>query len=93
MIHPTLKLIIDLLLAYGKASSEAKKKFGKRNRFSQATRKKRRAVQHFRCNMCYRILEHVDFHHIDGNRSNNDFSNCEALCPNCHAKKTRHKKT
>jgi 5-methylcytosine-specific restriction endonuclease McrA len=30
-----------------------------------------------------------DYDHIDGNRSNNKISNCQALCPNCHAKKTR----
>lgn len=30
-----------------------------------------------------------DFDHIDNDRSNNDFSNCQALCPNCHAIKTR----
>jgi len=26
-------------------------------------------------------------HHIDGDRSNKDESNLEALCPNCHAQK------
>ena len=26
------------------------------------------------------------FHHIDGDRSNKDESNFEALCPNCHDK-------
>jgi hypothetical protein len=30
-----------------------------------------------------------DYDHIDENRSHNDFNNCQALCPNCHAKKTR----
>lgn len=30
-----------------------------------------------------------DFDHKDGNRSNNSPGNCQALCPNCHAKKTR----
>ena len=30
-----------------------------------------------------------DFDHIDGDSSNNSLSNCQALCPNCHAKKTR----
>jgi len=30
-----------------------------------------------------------DFDHKDGNRYNNSPSNCQALCPTCHAKKTR----
>ena len=29
-----------------------------------------------------------DYDHIDGNRSNNHARNCQASCPNCHAKKT-----
>ena len=33
-----------------------------------------------------------DYHHIDGDRSNNRPSNCEALCPYCHAEKTRNRK-
>lgn len=28
--------------------------------------------------------KHIDFHHIDGNRNNNDISNIASLCPNCH---------
>lgn len=27
----------------------------------------------------------LELHHKDGNHSNNDFSNIEILCPNCHA--------
>jgi hypothetical protein len=30
-----------------------------------------------------------DYDHIDGNRSNNNPHNLQALCPNCHAKKSR----
>ena len=30
-----------------------------------------------------------DYDHKNGDRSNNKLSNCQALCPNCHAKKTR----
>lgn len=45
--------------------------------------------QDYECNVCKRLLNVVDYDHIDGNRSNNDVSNCQALCPNCHAEKTR----
>jgi len=48
--------------------------------------------QNHRCNKCGRVLSEVNFDHIDGNRSNNVIWNCQALCPNCHAKKTRKKK-
>ena len=27
----------------------------------------------------------LELHHIDGNRNNNDISNLQILCPNCHA--------
>jgi len=30
-----------------------------------------------------------DYDHKNGNRSNNKISNCQALCPNCHAKKDK----
>ena len=48
-----------------------------------------RAEQNNLCNMCFQILEFVEFDHIDGDRNNNSYENCQALCPNCHAKKTR----
>jgi len=62
-----------------------------RKGFSVSVKKRVMAVQSHRCNYCYRILDMVNFDHIDGNRSNNSFYNCQALCPNCHAKKTRRK--
>ncbi|MFL6423011.1 MAG: HNH endonuclease, partial [Nitrososphaeraceae archaeon] len=45
--------------------------------------------QHHKCAICKRGTSVWDFDHKDGNRSNNRLSNCQALCPNCHAKKTR----
>jgi len=29
-----------------------------------------------------------EYHHMDGDRSNNSLDNCEGLCPNCHSVKT-----
>jgi HNH endonuclease len=43
--------------------------------------------QNYNCAICKRSTGVWDYDHIDGNRSNNDISNCQALCPNCHAKK------
>ena len=40
------------------------------------------------CNKCGRHPPRWEYHHRDGNRSNNNLSNCEGLCPNCHSVKT-----
>jgi len=45
--------------------------------------------QNYNCAICKRSAGVWDYDHINGNRSDNDISNCQALCPNCHAKKTR----
>jgi len=77
-------------------ASEKKKKLGKtgtktgkRRQFSKLTKQKVLINQNFQCVSCKSPLEFPDFDHIDGNSSNNDISNCQALCPNCHAEKTR----
>ena len=44
--------------------------------------------QNHRCNICRALLTTVDFDHIDSDNSNNSISNCQALCPACHRKKT-----
>ena len=60
-----------------------------RRGFSLAVKKQVLNLQGHRCNYCQRILNVVNFDHIDNNRANNSYYNCQALCPNCHAKKTR----
>jgi hypothetical protein len=42
--------------------------------------------QKYRCAICKEKLELYgrDFHHKNGNRSNNRPSNCQVLCPQCH---------
>lgn len=42
-----------------------------------------------KCKDCGNKSKIWDFDHIDGDNSNNSLNNCQALCPNCHAKKTR----
>ena len=56
-----------------------------RNDFSEDTKIKTLRNQDHRCAKCGRLLNVVDFDHEDGHRSNNDPSNCRALCPYCHA--------
>jgi len=61
-----------------------------RRGFSKLTQEVTRIAQNFRCNRCGKILgEEYNFHHKDGNRSNNYISNCEVLCLDCHYKETR----
>jgi len=78
------KLILDSEKKEKKASRKDSRKA-----FSRATKKLVLISQDCKCASCKNRLEAVDFDHIDGNRSNNLASNCQALCPNCHARKTR----
>ena len=64
----------------------------KRQRFSKVTHKKILANQNYKCALCQNKLDVTDFDHIDGNSSNNRLDNCQDVCPNCHAKKTRKNK-
>ena len=79
--------LIDWIILLGKAAERVKK--NPRKRFRKATKRAVLADQEFVCRECYTHLGVVEFDHIDGDRSNIDYSNCQALCPNCHAKKTR----
>ena len=70
----------------------SEKKTGKpRKQFSKLTQDLVSYSQKFRCKLCQIRLEFPEFDHIDGNSSNNDISNCQALCSRCHDKKTRKK--
>ena len=60
-----------------------------RRNFSNPTKAIVLSEQKNRCNDCGKKAKNWDFDHIDGDNSNNSLNNCQALCPNCHAKKTR----
>ena len=64
-----------------------------RKGFSDAIKEQVLRRQNHRCAECDRVLDVVDFDHIDANKTNNDISNCQALCPNCHAKKSRNERS
>ena len=53
--------------------------------FSDSVKEKILEKQHHRCADCNRVLNVVDWHHKNGDRSDNRESNCVALCPNCHS--------
>ena len=82
-----VELVSSLILD----SEKNKGKKASRRQFSKRTKEKILISQKCRCKLCGTRLELADFDHIDGNPSNNAISNCQALCPNCHAKKTRMK--
>ncbi len=46
-----------------------------------------RTGQYGRCNICYRNPTRWVYDHIDGNKRNNDLSNCQGLCPQCKSEK------
>jgi hypothetical protein len=61
----------------------------KRHCFPESIKERTLNKQHHKCLKCNKLLNVVDFDHKDNDRSNNRESNCVALCPNCHAIKTR----
>jgi len=83
--------ILDIAASYLLLAEKARKKKGIRQQFSKLVKQKVLIRQNFRCKLCLNTLVEIDFDHIDGYTSNNDISNCQALCPNCHAMKTRKK--
>ncbi len=70
---------------------EELKKQKPRRRFSKFTKQAVLANQNQICRKCFTFLDVVEFDHINGDRSNNSYENCQALCPTCHARKTRKK--
>ena len=46
-----------------------------------------RARQFGRCNMCFREPSRWVYDHFDGDKRNNDISNCQGLCSKCKSEK------
>lgn len=61
---------------------------GIRRGWDEDEKRQVRRRQDGRCNKCGDSPPRWEYHHRDGNRSNNSLSNCEGLCPNCHSVKT-----
>ena len=55
--------------------------------WSHTQKEQVRASQYDRCNMCYTKPTRWVYDHIDGNKRNNDLSNCQGLCPKCKSEK------
>jgi hypothetical protein len=87
MIIVILFVISSIALAIRKLKRRGKRR--ERQHFSDSVKQNILRKQDHKCAHCKRILNVVDWDHKNGNRSNNNESNCQALCPNCHAIKTR----
>ncbi len=83
-------VVLFIIIAIAAAAARSgKEKPGERRGFVDSVKKEVLRLQDHKCNVCNRLLDVVDYDHKDGDSSNNDISNCQALCPNCHAKKSR----
>ena len=87
----SIVVIWSLALVLAKVKRVSKFKDVERRNFSYQARMDTLENQNNKCAMCDDNLSSkiIEFDHIDGDRSNNDPSNCQALCSNCHSTKTR----
>ena len=60
-----------------------------RRYFSSEVKRQILKDHNYKCVIYKRNTGVWDYDHKNGDRSNNKISNCQALYPNCHAKKTR----
>lgn len=88
-MNPRIVIKFFELLSLVNKELYLKPKIAKRRDFPLPVKQIVLGIQQNRCNWCSNFLKYPVFDHIDGNRINNDISNCQALCPNCHAEKTR----
>jgi hypothetical protein len=72
--------------------SKLRRRYGKhreRRYFPTSVKLDTKRKQQNKCAICKKNAAGIwQFDHKDGNRTNNSPNNCQALCPNCHAKKT-----
>lgn len=85
-------LFLVVLVAIAIRIKKGKKQSKERKGFSQSVQQSVLRKQDHKCAHCKRLLNVVDYDHKNGDRSDNRESNCQALCPNCHAVKTRREK-
>lgn len=84
--------IVIILIIVGITKSRGKSKKYKslpRRGWSDSERKQILGKTGGRCAMCGEYSGSYQFDHKDGNRSNNNLRNGQALCPNCHDRKSR----
>jgi hypothetical protein len=82
-------LFLAVTVAFAIKVKEKKRKTRRRKGFSESVQYKVLQKQDHKCAHCKKLLNVVDYDHKNQDRSDNRESNCQALCPNCHAVKTR----
>jgi K319-like protein len=78
-------IILVVVLVIIRRLTHRGRKYRERHDFPDSVKENVLRKQNHRCANCKRLLNVVDWHHRNGDRSNNKESNCQALCPNCHA--------
>jgi hypothetical protein len=83
--------ILGLIGIIGTILAISRKKIGStiflKRGWSQDEKEQVRARQYGRCNMCFRDPSRWVYDHFDGDKRNNDISNCQGLCPKCKSEK------
>jgi len=88
----TLTGAIKLLVGDSSPKYYIQPKKKQRKDFSESVKRETLQRQNYRCNSCLLFTQYPEYHHKDRNPENNNSSNCEMLCPLCHAKKNRNPK-
>jgi len=84
-------IILSLIIIYAvlkKKSSSSEPEQVVRRGWTEIEKEQVRIRQDGKCAKCQRPPPRWEYHHIDGDRSNNSIDNCEGLCPNCHSIET-----
>jgi hypothetical protein len=89
LIFLSLGFILSILALAAFRRRYKKRKSRERKAFPGYVKEKILRKQDHKCAHCRKALNVVDWDHKNGDRSNNKENNCQALCPNCHAVKTR----
>ncbi|MDQ6863187.1 MAG: hypothetical protein M3044_05130 [Thermoproteota archaeon] len=82
-------IVVIIIAAIARKIKHRGGKYRERQYFPDSIKENILDKQRHKCGHCNRLLNVVDYDHKDNDRSNNKESNCVALCPNCHAIKTR----
>jgi hypothetical protein len=89
LIVLSLGFILSILALAAFRRRHKRRKSRERKGFPRYVKEKILRKQDHKCAHCRKVLNVVDWDHKNGDRSNNKENNCQALCPNCHAVKTR----
>jgi len=83
-------ILIIIIAGIAKASSkESEPDSLPRRGWTDSQHKQVLEKQNGRCANCSEVSGSFQFDHKDDNHNNNDIDNCQALCPNCHDRKSR----